>query len=58
VLTWVFSGEPAPEVLDGLFELRSIVEPAAAVLAAARRNQQHLDKHAARTGCHEQAHIA
>jgi DNA-binding FadR family transcriptional regulator len=43
VLTWAFSGEPAPEVLDGLFELRSIVEPAAAALAAARRNQQHLD---------------
>jgi len=43
VLSWVFSGEPAPRVLDGLFELRSIVEPAAAALAAARRNQQHLD---------------
>src|SRR5262245_901565 len=38
VLSWVFSGEPAPRVLDGLFELRSIVEPAAAALAAARRN--------------------
>jgi len=43
VLSWAFSGEPEPEVLHGLFELRSIVEPAAAALAAARRDQQHLD---------------
>jgi DNA-binding FadR family transcriptional regulator len=43
VLAWAFSGEPEPEVLHGLFELRTIVEPAAAALAATRRNQQHLD---------------
>src|SRR6187397_3092111 len=43
VLAWVFSGEPEPEVLHGLFELRTIVEPAAAALAATRRSQQHLD---------------
>src|ERR1700741_3371785 len=43
VLSWAFSGEPDPEVLHGLFELRTIVEPAAAALAATRRNQQHLD---------------
>ena len=43
VLSWVFVGEPEPEVLHALFELRSIVEPAAAALAATRRNQQHLD---------------
>jgi DNA-binding FadR family transcriptional regulator len=43
VLSWVFSGEPEPEVLHGLFELRTIVEPAAAALAAARRSQAHLD---------------
>jgi DNA-binding FadR family transcriptional regulator len=43
VLSWAFSGEPAPEVLHGLFELRTIVEPAAAALAATRRNQRHLD---------------
>jgi DNA-binding FadR family transcriptional regulator len=43
VLSWVFSGEPEPEVLHGLFELRTIVEPAAAALAATRRTQQHLD---------------
>lgn len=43
VLSWAFSGEPPPEVLHGLFELRTIVEPAAAALAAARRQQKHLD---------------
>jgi DNA-binding FadR family transcriptional regulator len=43
VLSWAFSAEPAPEVLHGLFELRSIVEPAAAALAATRRSQKHLD---------------
>src|SRR5262245_10442837 len=43
VLSWAFTGEPDPEVLHGLFELRTIVEPAAAALAAARRNQNHLD---------------
>jgi DNA-binding FadR family transcriptional regulator len=43
VLSWAFSGEPEPEVLHGLFELRTIVEPAAAALAATRRNQKHLD---------------
>jgi DNA-binding FadR family transcriptional regulator len=44
VLSWVFAGEPEPEVLYGLFELRGIVEPAAAALAATRRNQHHLDR--------------
>ena len=43
VLAWAFSGEPEPEVLHGLFELRTIVEPAAAALAAVRRDQTHLD---------------
>jgi DNA-binding FadR family transcriptional regulator len=43
VLSWAFTGEPEPEVLHGLFELRTIVEPAAAALAAARRSQRHLD---------------
>ena len=43
VLSWAFSGEPEPEVLHGLFELRTIVEPAAAALAAARRSPKHLD---------------
>jgi DNA-binding FadR family transcriptional regulator len=44
VLSWAFEGEPEPSVLHGLFELRSIVEPAAAALAAQRRNQRHLDE--------------
>jgi DNA-binding FadR family transcriptional regulator len=43
VLAWVFSGDPPDDVLHGLFELRTIVEPAAAALAAARRQQKHLD---------------
>jgi DNA-binding FadR family transcriptional regulator len=43
VLSWAFSAEPEPEVLHGLFELRSIVEPPAAALAATRRKQKHLD---------------
>lgn len=42
VLAWLFSGVPRPEVLHGLFELRTIVEPAAAAFAATRRNQTHL----------------
>ena len=42
VLAWLFSGVPNPEVLHGLFELRTIVEPAAAALAAGRRTQAHL----------------
>jgi DNA-binding FadR family transcriptional regulator len=42
VLAWLFSGVPRPEVIHGLFELRTIVEPAAAALAATRRNHAHL----------------
>jgi DNA-binding FadR family transcriptional regulator len=38
----LFNGEPRPEVLHGLFELRTVVEPAAAGLAATRRRQVHL----------------
>ncbi len=44
VLAWMFSGRPRPEVIHGLFELRSMVEPAAAALAAGRRKQSHLDE--------------
>jgi DNA-binding FadR family transcriptional regulator len=44
VLAWLFSGEPRSEVLHGLFELRTIVEPAAAALAATRRHQAHLSE--------------
>lgn len=42
VLSWMFSGLPRPEVIHGLFELRTMVEPAAAALAALRRKQSHL----------------
>jgi len=42
VLGWLFSRVPRPEVIHGLFELRTIVEPAAAGLAATRRNQSTL----------------
>lgn len=43
VLGWMFSAQPQAEVLHGVFEMRRIVEPAAAALAAARRSQEHLD---------------
>lgn len=43
VLSWIFSGDPDESVLYGLFELRTIVEPSAAALAANRRVQRHLD---------------
>jgi DNA-binding FadR family transcriptional regulator len=38
VLGWAFASEPSEEFIHDLFELRSIVEPAAAELAATRRN--------------------
>ena len=39
VLAWAFTGEPDIEFIRSLFELRAIVEPAAAALAAKRRSQ-------------------
>lgn len=39
VLAWAFSGEPDLQFVRDLFELRSIVEPAAAQLAAERRTK-------------------
>ena len=56
VLAWAFSGEPEPEVLHGLFELRTIVEPAAAALAAARRQSGTSRQHASRARCDVDAH--
>jgi DNA-binding FadR family transcriptional regulator len=44
LLTWMFSRIPRPELIHGVFELRTLVEPAAAALAAKRRKQQHLDR--------------
>lgn len=43
VLAWIFHDEPDPAMLQSLFELRSMVEPAAAALAAKHRTQRHLD---------------
>lgn len=39
VLGWAFAGEPDVELVRNLFELRAIVEPAAARLAAQRRDK-------------------
>ncbi|HJS13196.1 FadR/GntR family transcriptional regulator [Sphingopyxis sp.] len=39
VLGWAFAGEPDIDFVRSLFELRAIVEPAAARLAAARRDK-------------------
>ncbi len=43
VLAWAFETEPDPGLLERLFELRNIVESAAAALAAARRTAEHLN---------------
>jgi len=42
VLHWTLSSNPTPEFRDALFELRSIVEPSAASLAAERRSDKDL----------------
>jgi DNA-binding FadR family transcriptional regulator len=42
VLAWAFEREPDLELLESLFELRDIVESAAAALAAKRRSPAHL----------------
>ena len=39
VLAWAFAGEPDPKFVRDLFELRSVVEPAAAALAARRADK-------------------
>lgn len=43
VLSWIFEFEPDDTLLASLFELRKIVEPEAAALAAVRRTREHLD---------------
>ncbi|RKF17648.1 FadR family transcriptional regulator [Altericroceibacterium spongiae] len=43
VLSWIFEFEPPESLLSSLFELRRIVEPQAAALAAYRRKQSHID---------------
>jgi DNA-binding FadR family transcriptional regulator len=42
VLAWMFETEPSQDFIRGLFELRMIVEPAAAELAAVRRDETDL----------------
>lgn len=42
VLAWAFAGEPDRPFVRALFELRAIVEPAAAGLAAGRRDRNDL----------------
>jgi DNA-binding FadR family transcriptional regulator len=43
VLTWTFESEPDVALLTSLFELRDIVESAAAAMAASRRTPEHLE---------------
>lgn len=42
VLSWIFMNEPDEHLLHSLFELRRVVEPAAAGLAAERRTDSHV----------------
>jgi DNA-binding FadR family transcriptional regulator len=42
VLAWIFEGEPDEALIEALFELRRIVEPDAARLAATRRSDDQL----------------
>lgn len=42
ILAWAFEGEPSEAFIRDLFELRMIVEPAAAALAAQRRSVQDI----------------
>lgn len=44
VLAWIFETEPSDEFLKGLFELRMIVEPSAAALAAERRSDRQVER--------------
>ncbi|WP_022683016.1 FadR/GntR family transcriptional regulator [Sphingobium bisphenolivorans] len=42
MLAWMFAGEPDPEFIRDLFELRGVIEPAAAEFAARRRTEEQL----------------
>jgi DNA-binding FadR family transcriptional regulator len=44
VLNWMFVQEPARELLSNLFELRKLMEPEAAALAAERRSLEQLNR--------------
>jgi DNA-binding FadR family transcriptional regulator len=43
VLAWMFSGTPDERFIRDLFELRGVIEPAAAGLAAERHKPEHLE---------------
>ena len=43
LLAWQFQAEPSPDFLRDLFELRMVIEPAAAALAAKRRTHAQID---------------
>jgi DNA-binding FadR family transcriptional regulator len=43
VLAWMFSGTPDERFIQNLFELRGVIEPAAAALAAERHETSHLE---------------
>lgn len=42
MLAWMFSGEPDPRFIRDLFELRGIIEPAAAAFAAQRHTDEQV----------------
>jgi DNA-binding FadR family transcriptional regulator len=42
VLSWLFESQPSRDLVVGLFELRSIIEPEAAAIAAERRTKADL----------------
>ncbi len=44
VLSWIFEFEPDDDLLASLFELRKLVEPEAAALAAQRRTEAHIQQ--------------
>jgi len=44
VLAWMFEAGPTPEFLRDIFELRTVVEPAAAQFAAMRRDGQDISR--------------
>jgi DNA-binding FadR family transcriptional regulator len=43
VLDWMFSGRPDEQFIRDIFELRGVIEPAAAAFAAERRAPEHLE---------------
>lgn len=56
VISWMMTHSPDAEVLSGLLELRTIVEPAASALAATRRTKAQLQ--ALRASLDRMAHTA